>query len=176
MKVIFLDIDGVLNDSNTFKWCKTIYDRIGIRPVEIDEEKVMHLKEIVDATDAKIVMSSSWRIFCKKEDGKIVPRDKKMEELMKILNKYDLEIYDVTPRCGSGVRQDEIIEWLIENKPEDYIVIDDDIEDLNDFLIDEKLVKTSFYTNKEYGDSGLCERYVNDAISKLGKVKCKKLK
>ena len=95
---------------------------------------------------------------------------------MEIFNKYDLEIYDITPRSNSGRRQDEIIEWLIENKPEEYIVIDDDSADLGDFMRDEKLIKTSFYTNPDYGDSGLCERHVNDAIAKLGRVKCKKLK
>lgn len=52
MKVIFLDIDGVLNSR--------AYDRKRNwnEKTDIDETRLPFIKEIVDATGAKIVLSS----------------------------------------------------------------------------------------------------------------------
>lgn len=47
MKVIFLDFDGVITTEKS-RWC-------------LDKDKMLLLKRIVDATGAKIVISSSWR-------------------------------------------------------------------------------------------------------------------
>jgi len=49
MKVIFLDIDGVLTTANK-KWT-------------FDENCVKHLVDIINETDAYIVISSSWRSY-----------------------------------------------------------------------------------------------------------------
>ena len=48
MKVIFLDIDGVLKEED--------YD------AEFKDECFARLKKIIAATDAQIILSSSWRI------------------------------------------------------------------------------------------------------------------
>ena len=53
IKVIFLDIDGVLNCSTTKDLCEFY--------TGIEDKKVAILKQIVDATDAKIVLISTWR-------------------------------------------------------------------------------------------------------------------
>lgn len=55
MKIIFLDIDGVLNSR--------AYDRKRNwnEQTDIDETRLPLIKEIVDATGAKIVLSSTWR-------------------------------------------------------------------------------------------------------------------
>jgi len=50
MKVIFLDIDGVLNNQETL-----------LRNDELDNILLLRLKTLVDKTGAKIVLSSSWR-------------------------------------------------------------------------------------------------------------------
>lgn len=65
MKVIFLDIDGVLN---SHKYLKTGKFRKGesfheVNVSMIDPKTVKHLNAIVAATGAKIVLSSSWRIY-----------------------------------------------------------------------------------------------------------------
>jgi len=51
MKVIFLDVDGEL----------TYMDYNNPDTANIDIEKVKLLRQICDATDAKVVISSSWR-------------------------------------------------------------------------------------------------------------------
>ncbi len=53
-KVIFLDVDGVLNDESMESFNKKIY---------VEEVRVKRLRDIVEATQADIVMSSSWRHY-----------------------------------------------------------------------------------------------------------------
>ena len=74
-KIIFLDIDGVLNCQDTFvnnyrervmlNKClnESIENRVKISMCDIDYEKVMLLKHICDVTGSKIVVSSSWRLL-----------------------------------------------------------------------------------------------------------------
>ena len=63
MKVIFLDIDGVLNN-------QTLLYHYGLD--YIDGDMVELLKHVVSATGAEIVLSSSWRLdgYSKKVVGK----------------------------------------------------------------------------------------------------------
>ena len=54
MKVIFLDIDGVLNN----EYSKT---RAPSGVIGIDGDKVKRLRKIVESTGAKLVLTSSWK-------------------------------------------------------------------------------------------------------------------
>ena len=76
MKVIFLDVDGVLNskrDRNSIKLRTDSHLRL--------------LQELVKATGANIVLSSSWRIGFTKA----------IKNLNDRLAEYGLEIMDRTP-------------------------------------------------------------------------------
>lgn len=53
MKVIFLDIDGVLNCVTSKSYCGMY--------VGVDADKIRRLARIVEETGAKIVLSSDWR-------------------------------------------------------------------------------------------------------------------
>ena len=67
MKVIFLDVDGVLNDQNL------IFEKFKTKEIEISKDKLLLLKKIITSSnDIKVVLSSSWRIGLLKKDGKIV--------------------------------------------------------------------------------------------------------
>lgn len=63
MKAIFLDIDGVLNSNEHTAFIKSfiIYGDNMIEP--FDDECLYNLKYIVDETDAKIIITSIWRLF-----------------------------------------------------------------------------------------------------------------
>jgi histidinol phosphatase-like enzyme len=50
MKVIFLDVDGVLNSQQLFEKCED--DQL----ISVDEDNIKNLKTIVDATGAKIIL------------------------------------------------------------------------------------------------------------------------
>ena len=64
-KLLFLDIDGVLNSSAFFKGPKYKMYRIKNpwHAKQYDLDKIKLLKEIHDKTKCTIVMSSSWRMF-----------------------------------------------------------------------------------------------------------------
>ena len=65
-KLLFLDVDGVLNSSAFYKYSKQYKrDKITHRhsAKQYDLKKLDLLKEIHDKTKCTIVMSSSWRVF-----------------------------------------------------------------------------------------------------------------
>lgn len=59
MRVIFLDIDGVLN---SIKWNQEHKEQIQ-NGILVDEAKVPLLKELADQTGAILVLHSGWRIW-----------------------------------------------------------------------------------------------------------------
>ena len=114
MKVLFLDIDGVLN---TPKMC----GRFGID--FIDNILVALVARIVNETDAKIILSSTWRID--EKDRNLVIRE---------LAEYGLAIHDCTPvltgvggwiASGRPERRDEIQAWLDQNPVTRFAILDD---------------------------------------------------
>jgi len=132
MKIIFLDIDGVLN----------VYSQGHDQYGAIFHTHFMeNLKTIVDETDAKIVISSSWRV-----NG--------IDEMRSMWRDRGLagEVVDITPDLyfvysgptgdDNYCRGDEIKLWL-ENNPEItvYVILDDDNDMLEDQL--ENFVQTN---------------------------------
>lgn len=171
MKVVFLDVDGVLNTEETFERNYQEYLKTGIKNEPIDEIRIGYLKEIVDKTGAKIVLSSSWRRHCEFEDGLIVSEEGHTKYLIKMLAKYGMTLYDITGYDREGNRGNEINEWLNQNEVENFIILDDSSGDLQDF-IDKELIKTNFYKGE---NSGLCQEHIDVAIDKLNSVRNKVL-
>ena len=152
MKVIFLDVDGVLNDQNL------IFEKFKTKEIEISKDKLLLLKEIITSNDdTKVVLSSSWRIGLLRKDGKIVADTTYHKEFLELLKEYSIQIYDITPSMMS--RPEEIKYYLDNNDIESYVILDD--EDLND----ENQVKTDFF------NGGLREEHVSLAIDILKRKK-----
>lgn len=167
MKVIFLDIDGVLNTSKTFDNMHAEFKKTGILIDEVEEEKIKYLKEIVDQTNAVIVLSSSWRKLCYKENNVVKSKSLKMNRLIEILKNNELTIIDITPCDPEQIRENEINSWLQGKEIENFIVIDDDSSDLLSFIPDE-LIKTTFKASEnELG--GLCQEHVKVAVKILNR-------
>ena len=129
-KIIFLDIDGVLNHVNTKE------------PINL--EKVKLLKHIVKSTQSKIVLSSSWRV-CNEPN---TPQYSQWLYLLDVLSSENLSISDVTPYKGFN-RPLEISIWL-KSHPEviSWISLDDDFsaEDYEDEGLDpNRLIFTSYF-------------------------------
>ena len=102
MKIIFLDIDGVLNSVR--------YDRQRtIDQGNIDETRLQLIKALVDETKALIVLSSSWRKHWEKD---ITKCDAIGREINEVFAKYQLAIYDKTELLPSNDRAQEIRIWL----------------------------------------------------------------
>ena len=171
MKVIFLDIDGVLNTSQTFIEIDNEFIKTGKRRIEIDLDRVERLKEIVNVTGAVIVLSSSWRSYGEMKNGEYVACSDKMAALIELFDAYGLKIYDVTPVDDDGIRQNEIYAWLKDKEIDSFIIFDDDSYSLQDFLHKE-LIKTSITGDKEMimdmdDCIGICQGHVEEAIKKL---------
>jgi hypothetical protein len=153
MKVIFLDIDGVLNCAGSAS--KLILED-GLVYKGIDKERILRLKELVDKTNAIVVLTSTWRHHLYKNDRV----DKYMRQRFK---RYGIKIYSCVDyyknNRGAGIEL-----WLSEHpEVEEWVVIDD--EWFPDFSaeISKHIVTTSF--NEERG--GLQERHVKKACNIL---------
>ena len=119
-KVIFLDIDGVLNtdDHSADDW------------TPINEQFVQNLAYIVKKTDAEIILTSSWR-YKLASDSRLVSckMDENVKLLLDMLDKYNLHISGITPLRFNGAdgRPFEIRLWL-SDKPDvkNYVILDDE--------------------------------------------------
>jgi hypothetical protein len=108
MKIIFTDIDGVLNPNFTKKWnkdCVNVYNRI------------------CDDYNLLPVITSTWRIRYN------------IPQLQEIFIKQGIipKIYDYTPYL-SDFRGVEIDDWLIKNSWSKYVVIDDKVDDIKPYV------------------------------------------
>ena len=121
MRVIFLDIDGVLNCSDHRR--QMLFH--GDYSVAIQQHQVARIKKLVEKTDAVIVLISSWRKYWLRE-GSIDGAGKRIETAFAF---EGLSITDKTPVFDNGSRSLEIEHWL-KSKPyiSQYVILDD-----NDF-------------------------------------------
>lgn len=139
-KYIFLDIDGVLNSEHTLE------DRSTSDASIICDQYLENLRNIVEKTDAKLVLSSSWRVyFGYTIDG---PTHSYAIQLVQALAKHNLKLHDATPFVKglfSSERGLEIKTYIKQNNITDYVVIDD--EEFSDFkthLDMSRFVQTTF--------------------------------
>lgn len=154
MKIIFLDIDGVLNNHKYLTINRFIKDE---ECNDIDESKVLLLKSIVKKTNAKLVLSSSWkRMF----DEQLSPRTESAAKIINILSKNGLFLLDKTADLNKK-KGDEIRKWLAEHQDsvDRFVILDDDLNS-NWGELTPYLIKTSYYI-------GLTEVLVNCAVQKL---------
>ena len=123
MKIIFLDIDGVIKTKSCLRSAFKKYRKLV--PDILDERAVNNLNKLVKETDTKIVITSTWRY------------GKTAEDLQRLLAKHGLtgEIIGMTPELGQMknssfgniTRGQEIQEWLnLHDVPVEYVILDDD--------------------------------------------------
>jgi len=160
MKILFLDIDGVLNNviTQTEIYHKGVRLPGSINPNELypefDVECVANLNEVILKTGAKIVISSMWRTLFEN-----------YSYLADYLHFRGVvgEIIGITPnhqQPGTYGRGGEIQEWMNENPDieiESFVIIDDcdDMDHLMPFL-----VQTNF-------SEGIARRHAKRAIEVL---------
>ena len=157
-KYIFLDFDGVNNTQND----------------KFDKNAMANLRRLLEKTDAKVVISSTWRL-------------QGMEYIQQLWQEYQLpgEVIDLTPSCNStnfsnvdgqeewqglhGCKGLEIAEWLRLNakEPYHYVILDDEEDIL--FNQREHLVKVD-------GSKGLDKADVRAAIQILNTKEISQMK
>lgn len=118
-KVIFLDIDGVLNSNlwvlqNSGAASRGTSSTLELMRKMINTKHIPFLQRVVSETGAQIVVSSSWRDVLT------------IDELRDIFSSYglDAEIIGTTP--PGHVRRDAIERWLAAHSEiSRYVVLDD---------------------------------------------------
>ena len=148
-RVIFLDVDGVLNSRTSREAANS-----DVPPTEIME----HLKFLIDNTQSKIILSSTWRLV-----------DHKRTQLENLFLQYGLSVNGSTPdleKSAKGDRVDEILLWLEMRAAKSehvhaWIAIDDmDLLRMNPRLRSQNFVHTSDIT-------GLDADKTEEALNKL---------
>lgn len=156
MKIIFLDVDGVLNHSHSIGWRRSDG---GLDWKVLDPECIFEINRIIRETGAKIVLSSTWRL---NEEGLNLIKE----------SIIDGAIIGRTPtlqRFSQHVdRKEEILKWMSDTWPlsigstgekiENMAIIDDDIDaDLGD---------GSFFKT-EFESGGLTKEIADNIIQHL---------
>ena len=112
-----------------------------------------YLKEIVDRTDAKIVLTTSWREHWEENPDECDDTGKLINS---IFAHYGLKIYGKTPVIRPD-REKEIKKWLEDNPETVNFVVLDDMRLSADFLTGH-IIKTSAFRD------ALKEKDVKEAI------------
>ena len=149
MKIIFLDIDGVLNSEQHMKTepFRTGSSFMSYEGSQIDPELVKNLNAITDATGANLVISSTWRFKIK--EVRMFREFAKYVGIKAPIIGYTNTVPDDTRRSiqaetGNWIdrvfRGHEIHAWLIDNKHleiDSYVILDDnsDMEYMTPHLV-----------------------------------------
>lgn len=167
MKVLFADIDGVLNTEQFQIERVKKFGKMECQDYYFQPSCMRHLKRIIDETQCKIVISSTWR---------------KSDERIGAI-KTNFVIYNINPNIIIGITPDffysinvkdedgnnicrgsEIKSWIksndgINHNIESIVIIDDD-SDMGD--LKDRLVQTSWKT-------GLTRKLADKAIRMLNR-------
>ncbi len=146
MKILFLDIDGVLNclpAEPERRWAD--FRKNDERAFGLNRELVQNLKNVLAETDAMIVVTSSWRHF--DDYAPFRPKEQWRDVLAGMMGRSSGELFlGDTPSLASkkmddegtseySLRGKEIRAWLDENKdrlPDEIglCVVDDEVIDI----------------------------------------------
>ena len=158
MKLIFLDIDGVLNNTQNIKKYRLFFR--GKRRLLVDVKHVFYLKKLLNEIEkeklnVKIDISSSWRL------GTIPADWKKL--FLHYFNNAEI-VKGRTPYLykDRGIEILELLEIAKEKGDmiDDYIVLDDDIKDIINHINYKKVMKI----DRRYG---LTSKNIKEILKKL---------
>lgn len=148
MKVIFLDIDGVLNCKQTPNPRKF--------PFIVDSVLLARLRRLLELAGAEVVLTSNWRFD---------------PVGMLAVKYYEVPFADTTPDEGSPPRCQPILDWLKRHPDvERFIVIDDEDDELDSLplfqpspstgLTDEMVKAAADYLNGKTDKDMRCNKLV----------------
>ena len=147
MKVIFHDIDGVVA---TFE-CKW----------QLYINKLLLLHDIIADTDAKIVITSSWKTGCKDLD-ELVNKFRTFRLPRLLQNTIDdIFIKYIVGMTGNSTLRGEAIKQYLEthNDIESYVILDDDSDMLDEQLFN--FVQTDGFEGITTREVKLCKSILN---------------
>ena len=153
MKVLFLDVDGVLNIMSETYYSHS-YLTLGSDPIE--PHLMMRLEYIMErCPDTNIVISSTWY------------EKQLLQKLTKARFKYLDRIIGRTPR-DTQFRGDQIKAWLSDKDIESYIVLEDEISDVCGDKCSAIPIKNVIEVNS---NEGLSHKNTIDSVVELNSLK-----
>jgi hypothetical protein len=135
MNIIFTDIDGVLNTVS-----KTDWNTISVQLYD----------DLCQEFNLKPVITSTWRV------------KHSIKELERIFQHYGIftPIYDYTPVITSEGRGGEIESWLNDNQYDNYIILDDNIRDIESYGL-QNIVKCRSWVGFTLEEYQICRSILN---------------
>ncbi len=181
MKILFLDFDGVICTEESYSKARKKYGvtHTGFPPsfTLINPELVARVQEICDATQAKIVISSTWRYLHEWDEvtGFLTNHNLRAEVIGKTPDDSNLPAKKkLSQFLAIGMaRADEIAAWLEQNPDvsiNDIVILDDDV---GSFDPDEHSILRQRVVGTEFSDippdikAGLQPEHVQKAIRLL---------
>lgn len=157
MNIIFLDIDGVLNYSK----CK---EKAPSGCIGIDRDKLKLLRILVNNTNAKVVLISTWKSEWDK-DASYLDLDCNTQYMVELFDSNGIDLIDKTYESSWSKRGQGILDWLSTHEVNNFIILDDECFDYAACGLLENHIKTNFHG--PFG--GLLEGHVLAAIHLLNK-------
>ena len=153
-KYIFLDIDGVMN--NEFDILEKMNDdtkQYTRDDIHFCDAAWDRLAELCKKTNAKVILSSSWRHgLIKDERGRIVVanQDNRLAtRLLAYFKAHKIPLVGLTGLGHNGCRGLQILDYIAENLnglTDEWIVLDDEIFDMEEHLPMGNVFQTRFQT------------------------------
>ena len=160
MKIVFLDIDGVLNTSYTKEMFQG-FTGIDSACLHFFSDFFKKANEI-EATE--VVLTSSWRLGETKDGNPVMDGYWYVYDTLKSVG---ITLFDVTPVCYKGGRGSEIAKWLIDHKDLDitgYVVLDDVLHtSFRTLGLTKRMIRTSW--SKPNG--GFTQKHIERALETL---------
>ena len=150
-RIIFLDIDGVLNTSYSRQKNKII-----------DEFRIAYLSEIIKLTKAKIILTSTWRYNLDHTFLGFKATNNSTKTLLCILKKHKIKIYDILPDTPNDQRALDIANYVKNNGINRFLILDDEVFDYEHYNLQHHLLLTTFNGINEE-ESGLTGHMINRA-------------
>lgn len=154
-KIIFLDIDGVLNSQDFY--ASDRYDRTKSRleyESMLDPHAIKRLNEIIERTGAYLVLSSTWRLRFRSKYART--------DIQEFFSKAGIKgtFLGRTTTKWDRFRGNQIQQWLDDQRgePESFIILDDDSD----------MVHLSQHLVHCKNQHGLTDEVVEKAITRLG--------
>lgn len=144
IKVLFLDLDGVVNSVEGETLHQNIIFNDQIDGNSFRSDLVDNVRTLCHLFDLKIVITSTWRMDYTLPEMRVIFN----KQFSNDKNHIKFDIIDFTTKCrigaGDNDRAFQINQWLLDKKydVDDYLILDD--ENVKGYGIDEnKLIKVS---------------------------------
>ena len=150
MNYIFLDIDGVMN--NQEDWLNKAKNNLE----EFEDHRMFCdkawelLSDVCSTTNARVVLSSSWRLGFKNHNGYIVCKsdtDPLSQRLLSYFKKYNIELVGLTTN-HYDYRGKQIHDYVKRHlfATDKWVVLDDENCDITGYCTEEQMIKTEWLT------------------------------